>query len=127
MLYFLLGCLTSIVIVAILKVTKQRIQLKKLPLRQSTLYHIVDTLVPQSPKFKKVEETQSRIFSKRGTIRFIQAPDNKAYWIDNNVFYCAEIVDGEFDPSAGKPVDTINASKQDINKLLFILDSLRNG
>lgn len=50
-----------------------------------------------------------------------------AYWVSNNIFYVAEAVDGEIVPETAQPVDTNSMSRRDLNKMLFILDSLKNG
>jgi hypothetical protein len=53
--------------------------------------------------------------------------DDEAYWISNNVFYRGEIVDGQIDHDTTKPVDTQNMKQTEIDKMLFIIDSLKNG
>lgn len=127
MLYFLIGCLTTGIILAIIKLTKKRIHMKRIVFRQSTLYRIIKDFIPEQAMPKNIKNTQLSIHSRTGKIKFVEAPDHRAYWIDNNVFYSAAIVNGEFDPSTATPVDTINASKNKIKELLLILDSLRNG
>jgi hypothetical protein len=52
---------------------------------------------------------------------------NEAYWISNHIFYVAEAVDGEVQRHTAKPIDTSTLSKGDLDKMLFILDSLRDG
>jgi hypothetical protein len=52
---------------------------------------------------------------------------NLAYWVSDNIFYVAEAIDGEVVPQTAKPVDTNSMSKRDLDKMLFILDSLKNG
>jgi hypothetical protein len=52
---------------------------------------------------------------------------NEAYWISNHIFYVAEAVDGEVQRHTAKPIDTSALSKGDLDKMLFILDSLRDG
>ena len=52
---------------------------------------------------------------------------NLAYWVSENIFYVAEAVDGEVVPETAEPVDTNSMSKRDLDKMLFILDSLKNG
>lgn len=53
--------------------------------------------------------------------------EDKAYWVINNTFYVAEIVDGEIDRSSSRPVDAFKMSSSDIRKMLFILDNLAEG
>lgn len=50
-----------------------------------------------------------------------------AYWISKNVFYKGEIVDGQIDHETTEPIDTSNMQKDELDKMLFILDSLKNG
>jgi hypothetical protein len=52
---------------------------------------------------------------------------NLAYWVSENIFYVAEAIDGEVIPQTAKPVDTNSMSRRDLDKMLFILDSLKNG
>lgn len=52
---------------------------------------------------------------------------NLAYWVSENIFYVAEAVDGEVVPETAEPVDTNSMSRKDLDKMLFILDSLKNG
>ena len=53
--------------------------------------------------------------------------EDHAYWVHNNMFYVADIADGLVNPETVRPVDTNNMSNRDIDKMLFILDSLKNG
>jgi hypothetical protein len=52
---------------------------------------------------------------------------NEAYWISNNIFYVAEAINGEVQRHTTKPIDTSTLSKGDLDKMLFILDSLKDG
>lgn len=124
---FLFGVLTSLTLVAIISISRKRIRMKRVAFRQSVLHYIISNVAPQTPSFKSRKETQSSKHSMIGKMKFIQAPDNKAYWVENNIFYTADIVNGEFDPSNGKPIDAFNTPKNKLKELLFILDNLRNG
>jgi hypothetical protein len=53
--------------------------------------------------------------------------DDNAYWVVDNVFYVGVAVNGEVRPETAVPLDTSELSKTDINKLLFILDTLKGG
>lgn len=118
--------LTAIVIVAILS-KKRTIKLKKIGFRQSTLHMIIKDILPTNQEFKQKTVTQSKLHMEKSTIRVIKTSDNKVYWVDNNNFLCADIVDGEFDKDLGKPIDTSSLSKEEVNDLLYILDNLKNG
>jgi hypothetical protein len=53
--------------------------------------------------------------------------DNQAYWVSENTFFVAESVNGEIQRQTARPVNTNGLSKVDLDKMLFILDSLKNG
>lgn len=53
--------------------------------------------------------------------------EDKAYWVVDNIFYQADIVDGEIDKTSSRPVDAFKMSSKEINKMLFILDNLSEG
>jgi len=53
--------------------------------------------------------------------------DDSAYWVSDNVFYVGLAVNGEVKPETAVPLDTSELSKTDIDKLLFILDTLKDG
>lgn len=53
--------------------------------------------------------------------------DDKAYWVLDNTFYQADIIDGEVDKESSRPVDVSNMSYKDMSKMLFILDHLNEG
>jgi hypothetical protein len=52
---------------------------------------------------------------------------DKAYWVINNIFYQADVIDGEIDKSSSKPINAFDMSYRDVTKMLFILDNLREG
>ena len=96
-------------------------------MRQSTLYKVIKTIAPQTIEARIKKDTQSQFHKNKSVVRVLQAPNNKAYWVKDNIFYSADIINGEFDPTAGTPVDTINASKKELETLMVILDNLKNG
>jgi 5-bromo-4-chloroindolyl phosphate hydrolysis protein len=124
---FIIGFLTSIIVVGILNKARKRVRLKKIGFRQSILRSITKDIMPTNAELRKKIKSQSKIYSSRQSVRVIQTPDNKAYWIEKNIFYCAEIVDGQFDPTMGTPVDTSNMSQKQVKELMFILDNLHKG
>ena len=51
----------------------------------------------------------------------------QAYWVSDNTFYVAKALNGEVLTETAKPIDVENMSELDIEKMLFILDSLNSG
>jgi hypothetical protein len=72
---------------------------------------------PESQLTKRVEKSMIRVI----------VVGNSAYWVSNNIFYVADAVDGQVIPETAEPVDTNSMSRKDLDKMLFILDSLKNG
>jgi hypothetical protein len=52
---------------------------------------------------------------------------NLAYWVSENIFYVAEAIDGNIVAETAEPVDTNSMSRKDLDKMLFILYSIKNG
>jgi len=53
--------------------------------------------------------------------------DNEAYWIKDNIFYKAPIDGQSIDKESAEEVDTIHMDKVQLDKMLFIMDKLREG
>lgn len=70
--------------------------------------------------------SQSKNRRESSSIKVIIIQD-KAYWVDENVFYVSEIENGIPIPETAMPVDTTNMSKEEIDKMMFILDNLGKG
>lgn len=67
---------------------------------------------------KEMEEKYEEV-----TIALIEG---KAYWVLNNTFYQADVVDGEVDKETSRPIDAFKMSNGDVAKMLFILDNLEH-
>jgi hypothetical protein len=57
----------------------------------------------------------------------VMVMDQEAYWVSDNTFYVANAINGEVEAGSATPVNVENMSKNDMNKMLFILDNLQNG
>jgi hypothetical protein len=53
--------------------------------------------------------------------------EDKAYWIKDNAFYEAKVVDGEIDKENAKVVDTMAMDKVELDKMIFIVEKLTEG
>ena len=94
--------------------------------RQSSIHLMIKDFLPQSLYEKPMEQSQAVKHIEKNSIKVIFI-DSKAYWVSNNVFYCAEAVGNSVDIDTTEPVDVSNMSRKDIDKMLFILDNLKNG
>lgn len=59
-----------------------------------------------------------------GDVVRIAMLDDKAYWVQDNIFYEADIIDDDPDIESARPIDAMTISDKEIDKLLFILDTL---
>jgi hypothetical protein len=73
-----------------------------------------------SPEFSN----QSNNYLKNAYLK-VMVVSNKAYWIKDNTFYVADVVDGEVKKETTKEVDTMSMNRVELNEMLFIVEKLR--
>lgn len=71
-------------------------------------------------------KTQSKIHYDKSNVKVIIF-DNNAYWIKDNTFYKAPLVNELIDKESTEQVDTMGMNKVQLDKMLFIMDKLREG
>ena len=114
---------SSIIIIA---VKRRKKYFAKIVYTQSDIHQIVKNFLPKDLFEVPKLISQARKHVRKNTVRVLIIED-QAYWVHDNMFYMADTADGLVNPETVRPVDTNNMSKRDIDKMLFILDSLRNG
>jgi hypothetical protein len=50
--------------------------------------------------------------------------DDKAYWVSDNTFLTADVVDGTVDHDTVHPIDAFSIPFKEVTKMLFILDRI---
>ena len=113
---------------SIIKVSnKKRIAfLKKIKYRQSDIHEMIKNVIPKQKFDKPKFITQSQRHVQKNMLRVVIEKD-KAYWILDNVFYTADAINGRVDENTAKPLDVENMSKKELDKMLSILDDLKQG
>lgn len=91
---------------------------------QAMLHHRYAGTKKYKRKFKK--KTQAINHQEDSTTKVIVV-DNEAYWIKNNTFYKAPLVNEKIDKDLAEKVDTTNMDKVQLDKMLFIVDKLTEG
>ena len=126
--YLLVIGLTLSLCWSIIKVSnKKRIAfLKKIKYRQSDIYEITKDVISKQRFDKPKFITQSQKHVQKNMLRVVIEKD-KAYWILGNVFYTADAINGRVDENTAKPLDVENMSKKELDKMLSILDDLKQG
>jgi hypothetical protein len=93
---------------------------------QSHIHTLIMPLIPDIKSYKKKMTTQSSKHDERVNIKVVIF-DNKAYFVKDGSFYSADM-DGNFiDRQTATVVDTMGMDKVQLDKMLFIMDQLRDG
>ena len=126
--YLLIIGLTLLSYWSIIKISNKRrmIFLNKNKYRQSSIYEMVKDVVPKQRFDKPKVITQSQRHIQKNMLRVVIA-DGSAYWILNNVFYTANAINGRVDEETIKPLDIENMPVKELDKMLSILDDLKQG
>jgi hypothetical protein len=120
--------LTITNLIAILNIrSRRKVSLRQPAYRQSTIHQMAKIIMPTNSQIRSGKPSQLNIYMKHKVIKVIAAPDGKTYWVKDNKFYVCDSVNGEFDPSQGKEIDTATLSKRELDRLLLILDNLNRG
>lgn len=120
--------LTFIVSWVILKVIKKRSRkaFSRTLYRQSDMHRMLKHFFSFNITGNEKRPSQLTKRKEKDMIKVL-VMGNQAYWVSDNIFYVAKAFDGEVIPNTARPVDIEGMSKKDIDKMLFILDNLKNG
>ena len=126
--YLLVIGLTLLSYWSIIKISNKRrmIFLSKNKYRQSSIYEMVKDVIPKQKFDKPKVITQSQRHIQKNMLRVVIA-EGSAYWILDNVFYTANAINGRVDEETIKPLDIENMPTKELDKMLSILDDLKQG
>jgi hypothetical protein len=93
---------------------------------QSYIFELLYPSMSYKPLYKTRKPSQSLLNEEKNKQRIIFT-DNKAYWIKDNAFYEASLIDGEVDKTTTKVVDTMTMDKVELDKMIFIVQKLTEG
>lgn len=94
--------------------------------RQSTSVINFNNRIDKILEEPKLPKTQSTDYVSKHSVKAIVV-DDSMYWIANNAFYVADIVDGNVEENTTRLVDTMTMDKVQLDKMMFIVDKLREG
>lgn len=126
--YLLVIGLTLLCSWSIIKISNKRrmIFLDKHKYRQSSIYEMVKDVIPKQTFDKPKVITQSQKHIQKNMLRVV-ITEGKAYWILDNVFYTANAINGRVDEETIKPLDVEGMPAKELDKMLSILDDLKQG
>jgi len=93
---------------------------------QSHIYEMMRPYLDIVGPVGDATQNQSKNYLKNVYMK-IMIVDNKAYWIKDNKFMVADIVDGQVDKSNSQEVDTMSMDKVQLDEMMFIVEKLREG
>jgi hypothetical protein len=124
---FFAGVLTTLTLIAIIRQYNKLKHVKKIIVKQSEMFMLIKNFLPEFMFRPSQLDSQALRYEYDREFRYIEMPDHKAYWIDKNKIYYAEVTDGRFNPDNAKLADMENLSEQRVSEVLYIYNSLKNG
>lgn len=126
---YIIGFLSAFVFIYFLVQIQNRYDILKERLKfvksTQSRYHYLFKKNVSLPKQKaRNKNTQSAKHDKNVNIKVI-IMDDQAYWIKDNTFYTAEMKYGIVDKETTRVVDTMTMNKVQLDKMIFIIDRLR--
>jgi hypothetical protein len=94
--------------------------------RQSDMHNLMKKFFSQELPSNKVVSSQLKKRKDKDMVKVLII-GNQAYWVSENIFYVADAENDSVLPDTAQPVNTETMSKKDIDKMLFILDNLKQG
>lgn len=130
-LWFLIGSVTTaLILFGAMKYFEKLYKLatpsRKYSFTQSSLHEIIKPLLPEDLFAPEPKRTQSFLHEQRTNLRVI-IMDGLAYWIKDNKFYEADLEGANIDKDSARVVDTMGLDKVQLDRMLFIMDKLREG
>lgn len=82
--------------------------------------------MPDVKFIKEPINRQSKNHEEKTNVKVIILED-KAYWVKDNAFYVADISKNGIDQNTTHVLDIMNMDKVQLDKIMFIVDRLRDG
>jgi len=126
---YFIGAITTLISVAAVfiyfKINNVTSKYRPLITQSKAFESVMDVLRSEVIKPKLITQATKHDASLYNPVAFYE---NTAYWIENNVFYCADMSEsGAIIPESKQVVDTINADNIKLDLLTFIVDKLTEG
>lgn len=93
---------------------------------QSSLHELIKPLLPDDLFIPERKVTQSFLHEQKTNLRVIIL-DGYAYWIKDNTVFKSPMNGMDIDKDATEVVDIIGLDKVQLDKMIFVIDKLREG
>jgi hypothetical protein len=126
--YFVGAAITMLAYLIARKFIRKELEEKedalKITYNQSHIYEMMAPYLKYSPPLEEFVPRQSDNFLQNAYMKVMIVKD-KAYWIKDNVFYVADVVQGQVAKAEARKVDTMAMSKVELEEMMFIVEKLR--
>lgn len=126
---YFLGAISTIIIILFFVKTKPNYYSNAMPqirYSQSHIFKVIKPFIQNTIVVRRPRNSQSQKHYQKYNMRVIFI-ENHAYWIKDNVFYVADFENGVVNDETTRVVDTIGMDSVELDKMLFIMDKLREG
>lgn len=125
---YLLGSLITFMSILFvgMRLPKPQKSIDQIRYSQSHIYSLVKPLLDLHPVVRNKIVTQATKYEDKTNVRVIIL-EGRAYWIKDNIFYTATFDGNGIDKETTQVVDTMNMSKVELDKMIFIIDQLTDG
>ena len=127
---YFVGAFCAIAVWAVASRTLQKqlptLKIKKVVYRQSHLFEIIKPVIPFMPIPITKLNTQASKDKESHMMRFLVL-HGKAYWIDRNAVYSADMTESGIDEDSKIAIDTTHMDDVQLKEIEFIVDKLNEG
>lgn len=93
---------------------------------QSYVYSVIGPYMVSNEQMSEPIVSQASKYMDKLFVKIVIV-ENQAYWIQDSVFYVANYINNQVDKDSAKEVDTMSMDKVQLNKIMFIVEKLREG
>lgn len=118
-------CISTVLVYFVVQKAKRSSEVVKVKVSQSRTYDLLAPFVIPIDSRRYVKR-QSINHLEKTQIRILMTED-KAYWIKDNSFYSADMANGIIIEESTKTVDIMGMDEVELEKMIFIIDTLTEG
>lgn len=126
---YLIGSLATFIVInmmsKVMLKNKNMQQKIRFAYQQSHIFELVKPLLPDIKSLKPERKSQSINHENKTNVKVIIMGD-QAFWIKDNMFYTANMDGHMINKETTRRVDTMAMDKVELDKMLFIMDQLRD-
>jgi len=120
--------LTFIAVLGIIKIAEKYRwkDFNKISYSQSYMHYRLRSFIPKNTTVREKIPSQIDQHIQKNMVKIVVI-DGSAYWVADNIFYVADMQNGSVLSDTVRQIDTVNMSKEELDKMLVILDNLKDG